>query len=188
MKIQINKYMNNHELMSCLPENVFIDMLTSDSPYYEITPSVLEAAEVEYKKRQEGNRIINMVATLNNKGIQLEKKGRIEEAIYTYEENIKSQHPATHAYERLMILYRKKKDFVNEARVIELAIKVFSEANNKAARQAKRKNPGLAKQIEEGLKANTNVIGPDGHFYCFVPYNINKYVLRFEKVKALLFK
>lgn len=57
----------------------------------------------------------------------LEKTGDIEGAIRVYEENIAGDkpYPAYHSFNRLMILYRKQKNYKDEMRVIEKAIKTF---------------------------------------------------------------
>ena len=47
-------------------------------------------------------------------------------AIKTYEKNIESDFPAHHSHKRLMVLYRKNKDYENELRVIKRAVEVFS--------------------------------------------------------------
>lgn len=54
-----------------------------------------------------------------------EKNGNVDMAIITYEENIESDYSANHAFERLMILYRRNKDYQNEIRVINRALEVF---------------------------------------------------------------
>lgn len=80
-------------------------------------------AYIEENKRRE--ELLKTTSELNNKGIAYEKAGEIEAAISTYEECIKLRYPATHAYYRLMVLYRKAKDTVNEERVIRVAIEMF---------------------------------------------------------------
>ena len=62
---------------------------------------------------------------VNNRGITYEKSGKIEDAIATYEINISLGYSAHHAYKRLMILYRKQKDYHNERRVILRALEIF---------------------------------------------------------------
>lgn len=63
--------------------------------------------------------------TLNNKGIEQEKSGDEDGAIATYEECIKTGYPAHHAYDRLLVIYRRRKDYENEKRVCLLAIDTF---------------------------------------------------------------
>ncbi len=61
----------------------------------------------------------------NIKGIELEKLGKVEEAVKFYEKNIEENFDGNHPYDRLAIIYRKKKDIRNEIRVLEKAIYVF---------------------------------------------------------------
>lgn len=62
----------------------------------------------------------------NNKGIAYEKEGNIKFAIKIYEKNLEIGYPATHSYNRLMIIYHKEKRYEDEIRVIKKAIEVFS--------------------------------------------------------------
>lgn len=64
-------------------------------------------------------------AALNNAGREHEQNGEIDAAISTYEECVALGYRACYAYERLMILYRKKKDYTNEKRIIETALKLY---------------------------------------------------------------
>ena len=57
----------------------------------------------------------------------LEKNGDIQKAIRIYEENIKKDYADKSSFERLMIIYRKQKDYKNELRVIERGIDVFQQ-------------------------------------------------------------
>ena len=57
----------------------------------------------------------------------LVKEGKIDEAIETYEQNVKIGYPAHHAYKRLMVLYSKKHDKENELRITKLAVVKFPE-------------------------------------------------------------
>ena len=67
---------------------------------------------------------------LNNKGIDAEKRGDIEEAISIYEENIDGDcYPAQHSFDRLAILYRKTKRYDDEIRVLKKACKVFKKSS-----------------------------------------------------------
>ncbi len=58
-------------------------------------------------------------------GIELEKAGKIDEAIKLYEENVKENCEGSHPYDRLAIIYRKRKCINDEIRVLEKAIWVF---------------------------------------------------------------
>lgn len=85
-----------------------------------------------FKKKANENDII----TLNNNkeniwvernllGRQLEKEGKIDEAIKLYEENIKEGFDGNFPYDRLAIIYRKQKKKEDEIRVLNCAIYVF---------------------------------------------------------------
>lgn len=72
----------------------------------------------------------------NDKRIKLEKQGYIAKAIAIYEENIKGDcYLAIHPFNRLLVLYRKAKDYENEKRVAEKAISLFSDNKYKVRLQ-----------------------------------------------------
>lgn len=70
----------------------------------------------------------------NLKGKKLEKKGKVDEAINLYEINIKHDFEGNHPYDRLAIIYRRKKDYDNEIRVLNHAIKVFKNLSKSTKR------------------------------------------------------
>lgn len=110
-----------------IPEDLY--WLEEDSNGYISFPKhrldELKAKKNAYISRTEK---LLKCAELNNKGIELEKHGKIVEAIAIYEENIKGDcYPAIHSFDRLLVLYRKSKDYENEKRVAEKAIYLFSE-------------------------------------------------------------
>lgn len=86
-----------------------------------------EELERRYQPTKEFNENLSKVCALNNKGIALEKDGNIDEAIATYEEGILIPYKARHSYDRLLVLYRKRKDYENEKRVCLAAIDRFPE-------------------------------------------------------------
>lgn len=136
-------------------------------------------------KRKEENEkfnfIINETARLNNLGIMLEKKGEIDTAISVYEENIKIGYPATHSYDRLMIIYHKLKQYKNEKRVIEIALRVFNEENKKRNDIAKKSYPNLANELHNALILNIDFYNDKG-FCVFHPYKLNKWNNRLLKI------
>jgi tetratricopeptide (TPR) repeat protein len=85
----------------------------------------LNDMEDKLRKHKEKERILNQCASFNNKGISYENEGKINLAIKAYEKNIQSDYPAHHSFKRLMILYREKKDYNNERRVILKTLEVF---------------------------------------------------------------
>lgn len=118
-----------HEFMEygVIPEDLY--WLEEDSNGYISFPKhrldELKAKKNAYISRTEK---LLKCAELNNKGIELEKQGKIVEAIAIYEENIKGDcYPAMHSFDRLLVLYRKSKDYENEKRVAEKAIYLFSD-------------------------------------------------------------
>lgn len=118
-----------HEFMECgvIPEDLY--WLEEDSNGYISFPKhrldELKAKKNAYISRTEK---LLKCAELNNKGIELEKQGKIVEAIAIYEENIKGDcYPAMHSFDRLLVLYRKSKDYENEKRVAEKALYLFSD-------------------------------------------------------------
>lgn len=59
----------------------------------------------------------------------LEIEGKIDEAIKIYEECVQKKCSKNAPYDRLIILYRKKRQKENEVRVLELAVQMFKTAN-----------------------------------------------------------
>lgn len=57
----------------------------------------------------------------------LEKKGALKEAARIYEKLVKKETLKENTYSRLMMIYRKQKDFKNELRVINSGIKTFQD-------------------------------------------------------------
>jgi len=84
----------------------------------------LKKAELYHKKLAE---IEDIMVDRNNKGIELEKRGDIEEAIKLYEQNTADEFDGTHPYTRLAIIYREKGQIENEIRVLKKAIQVFED-------------------------------------------------------------
>lgn len=125
---------------------------------------------------------LSKTADLNTQGIKFEKEGDIAGAIKLYEENIAMKYPATHAYERLMILYHKAKDYEKEARVIGLAIDVFTEENKRRYEHAVKSHPDMKDLIEDGFNKCKLVCNAD-NWVVFNPYDIPKYRKRLEKLR-----
>lgn len=67
----------------------------------------------------------DMQVSRNLKGIQLEKNGKIDEAIKLYEANLAENFEGNHPYDRLAIIYRKRNQVDDEIRVLVKAIWVF---------------------------------------------------------------
>lgn len=112
-----SKYEQYWEACNRASWNGYNNIVVSVADYEEAEAYIAEAKEREER--------LNATVILNNKGVALEKSGEVPAAIATYEECIKLRYPATHAYWRLAVLYRKAKDRDNELRVIRVALEVF---------------------------------------------------------------
>lgn len=123
----------------------------------------------------------------NNRGIAFEKGGRVEDAIKEYEDNILLRQPGLHAYKRLMILYRKRKDYENELRVIKTAIDVFMQENERRANLVLEEHPEWEDIIMQAMETNEEVRLDDGR-YVLNQYNVMEFIDRGEKVKMLISK
>lgn len=63
----------------------------------------------------------------NSEARQAEQDQNFDKAIKLYEENIREDYADEFAFERLMIIYRKQKDYEDELRVINRGIWVFEQ-------------------------------------------------------------
>lgn len=127
---------------------------------------------------------MNESSRLIKLGIDLEKEGMINEAIAVYEKAIIPQLPATHPYDRLMILYRKKKDYDNEVRIIKIAISVFMKENERRAGRIIEEDSSLYNQVMQALETNESIRYEDGK-WAFVQYDVMEYITRLEKAQKL---
>lgn len=92
-----------------------------------------------------------------------------------------------HTYDRLMILYRKKKDYYNEIRIIKIAISVFMKENERRAGRIIEEDSSLYNQVMQALETNESIRYEDGK-WAFVQYDVMEYITRLEKAKKLLEK
>lgn len=80
----------------------------------------------------------------------LERNGQVDEAIYLYEKNLEENFIGRFPYERLAIIYRRKKQFNDEIRVLKHAIWIYE---NLVSEQAITRIPQLKKFYERLNKA-----------------------------------
>jgi len=73
------------------------------------------------KYREELSRVENIFVARNSEGANLEKAGKIDEAIALYEKNVKEGFDGSYPYTRLAIIYRRRKLFDDENRIIKKA-------------------------------------------------------------------
>lgn len=171
------------------------EVLCKDEGELEYRLNHLEKSRFEtLKQKQEKEfkeiaqqEVLNENSRLIKLGIDLEKEGMINEAIAVYEKAIIPQLPATHPYDRLMILYRKKKDYDNEIRIVKIAISVFMKENERRAGRAIEDDSSLYNQVTQALETNENIRYEDGK-WAFVQYDVMEYITRLEKAKRLLEK
>lgn len=171
------------------------EVLCKDEGELEYRLNHLEKSRFEtLKQKQEKEfkeiaqqEVLNENSRLIKLGIDLEKEGMINEAIAVYEKAIIPQLPATHPYDRLMILYRKKKDYDNEIRIIKIAISVFMKENERRAGRAIEDDSSLYNQVMQALETNENIRYEDRK-WAFVQYDVMEYITRLEKAKRLLEK
>lgn len=146
----------------------------SDHKEYEFEDSAINQAIID---AENSSRLIPIAQSL-------EKEGMIDEAIAVYEKSILSKIPATVPYDRLMILYRKKKDYENEIRVIKDAISVFMAENERRAGRVIEGDSSLYNEVMQALETNESIRYNDGK-WAFVQYNVLDYITRLEKAKKL---
>jgi len=131
--------------------------------------------------------LLSKTTSLNNKGSELERNGNIGAAIESYEECIKLQYPARFSYERLMVLYRKAKQYDDEMRVIDIAIQLFSIENCRRYKiaVANTKNEKYLSCLEAAYKANVKLKNDEG-WYIYNPYDVGLWKKR--RIKAAMLK
>ena len=162
---------NEHELEQILER---IDIVERKNEENELDNSTSNKAIID---AENSSRFIHI-------GQSLEKEGMIDEAIAVYGKSILSKIPATIPYERLMVLYRKKKDYENEIRIIKEAISVFMAENERRAGRVIEGNSSLYNEVMQALETNESIRYDNGK-WAFVQYNVMDYITRLEKAKKL---
>ena len=151
--------------------------------------SKADCRDAMYHAEKERNAEKAMLATasLNNDGIALEKEGRIDEAVSVYEESIKlgDEFFALHAFDRLIVLYHKRKEYGKECAVIEKVIRLSQRENRRRAQLVIKDHPDKKQEIILAYGKNERLKDEDGR-YLFYPYEVIKYEKRLGKVKLLL--
>lgn len=167
----------------CIPAEIFTKILLSksDDELISIENSEFDKIVSDFKCYQDVDAGLLQTTKNNNDGISLEKRGEIDKAIQFYENNIEIGCIATHSYDRLIILYHKKKDYQNEIRVIRKYLELFSIENGKRYKMAIENNPKFKDDIKYAYINEEKVMGDNG-FYIFVPYEIRQYKDRLEKI------
>lgn len=98
-----------------------------------------KAQDVTVKSRAD----LEKEAKRNLDGKAAEKAGDIDKAIRLYMENVMCNADTPHSYKRLAIIFHKRKQYSDEARILKTAMKIFDKKEWYEER--------LNKLIEKGL-------------------------------------
>jgi tetratricopeptide (TPR) repeat protein len=123
---------------------------------------------------------------ITDDGIKAEREGDLELAATLYERAIKEKPADEFSYNRLMIVYRKLKQYKNELRVINKAIKNFKEAHAKKAGKGLRKNSTIGK-LSTALMKSAGLLDKKGNVV-YVPEPIASWEKRKSTVEKKLGK
>lgn len=128
VKINIRAFIR--EYMANIPIDTFIELKNLRYRQYCTSTEIPLSLYEDIKKRKLERDIADersfKTAEANNEGIAFEKNGNIEKAIERYEWNIYENHcVALHSFNRLIVLYGKRKDEANKRRILEKGIDVF---------------------------------------------------------------
>lgn len=192
-KVNIEDFIHRYMVGAVIPVNVFTqlqDKRLNGEKYAYLKNDVISSIEKAHQSYIEQKEQWRNSVQCNNTGIEQEKDGNIEDAIANYEMNVKAKMVATHPYERLMIIYRKRKEYDKEIAVIKSAIEVFEKENERRSKYAIKEYPSKTKEINEALNTCVKVCTEEKNSFgypkvCFNPYDVNKYKQRLEKVKIL---
>ena len=151
----------------------------------EIDKEQMKKLQNEIEEREES---WSFAQTYYTNGKHLEKTDNINAAIESYEKAIKYEPTFHDVYKRLLVLYRKRKNFENEKRVIRLAIKVFSNEREKRLNRAMKEAPELKDKLIEAFANNETALGREhhrGHYsYSFSRDEITPYEDRLKKLET----
>jgi len=151
-----------------------------ENPQYE--PNPVEEIRLHNRRLAE---IFDIMVDRNNKGIELEKKVDIESAIKLYEQNVADEFFGTHPYDRLVIIYRKRKQFDDEIRILKRKISIFEKINQEELHYfLEHCSKDYPKELIEKAKSFKQIRNTKGRV-TFAPYPIDDYQKRLEKAKTL---
>ena len=151
-----------------------------ENPQYE--PNPVEEIRLHNRRLAE---ILDIMVDRNNKGIELEKKGDIENAIKLYEKNVADEFFGTHPYDRLAIIYRRRKQFDDEIRILKRKISIFEKINQERLHHfLEHCSKDYPKELIEKAKSFKQIRDTKGRVI-FNPYPIDDCQRRLEKVKTL---
>jgi len=145
-------------------------------------PNPVEEIRLHNRRLSE---ILCIMVNRNNKGIELEKKRDIENAIKLYEQNVADEFFGTHPYDRLAMIYRKRKQFEDEIRILKRKISIFEKINQERLHHfLEHCSKDYPKELIEKAKSFKQIRDTKGRVI-FNPYPIDDYQKRLEKAKIL---
>ena len=175
-----------------MPMDIFIQLQKAFSQgldFIEIEQSRLDKWFYDVEEYKRLSTRIDNCARWNNQGIAFEKAGNTAEAIKAYEQNIADEYTATHAYDRLIKIYRRIKQYVDELRIIQTAIRVFTRSNEKQYEAACKKpdNRDYIGDLQIAHETCTGLNNADGRSI-YSPYPLFHYMERIGRCQELLAK
>jgi tetratricopeptide (TPR) repeat protein len=131
-------------------------------------------------------RLTLKVEERNNEARQAEQAGNLPKAIKLYEQNIKEDYADEYAFERLMIIYRKQKEYKDELRVINRGIDLFQHSMQEHLKQTLSRHIDGKKLelLSNAILKKTSSKTQQPHF----PDPIDKWMKRREIVEQKLEK
>lgn len=90
-----------------------------------------------------------IVTTTLDTGVDAEAVGDIETAIEFYEKQVSGGFEGSNPYNRLAVIYRKRKQYDKEIEVLEKAINVFSSLNGSGRPDVNQKLQGFKERLEK---------------------------------------
>jgi tetratricopeptide (TPR) repeat protein len=123
-------------------------------------------------------------ADRNEAAREAESNEEVDKAIKLYEENIKEAFPDPYAFDRLMVLYRKQKKYKDELRVINRAIKVFTDdyARHRKGMLSEAKNKKQVQALSNAIMKKSGLTDKKGN-ETYIPEPIGKWMKRKEVVE-----
>ncbi len=117
------------------------------------------------------DRALSTQVDRNLLGQKLEKLGREDEAIQLYEQNLLENDEGSHPYDRLAVIYRRRKLYVDEIRVLAHAIWVYENLASKSRMDRIPKLARFKKRLEKAkLLAGRIETTDDSRFTAMCPY------------------
>jgi len=129
-------------------------------------------------------RLALKVEERNNEARQEEQAGNLQRAIKLYEQNIREEYADEYAFERLMIIYRKQKQYKDELRVINRGIDLFEHSLKEHLKQTLSRHMDGKKLelLSNAILKKTGSKTQQAHF----PDPIDKWMKRREIVEEKL--